>query len=84
MIAIELELLVKYCGYTPLEAITSATSSGAKACFIEEKTGTIETGKLADIIIIDGDPLEDIRILQDLEMVRMVMLEGEIEVQRDS
>jgi imidazolonepropionase-like amidohydrolase len=80
--AIELELLVKYSGFTPMEAIVAATKNGAMACFIGDKTGTIQPGKLADIIIVDGDPLADIKILQNLEKIKMVMLEGKIEVNR--
>jgi imidazolonepropionase-like amidohydrolase len=80
--AIELELLVKHCDFTPMEAIVAATKHGAAACFMEEETGTIEPGKLADILIVDGDPLADIGILQELERIKMVMLEGRVEIDR--
>jgi len=80
--ATELELLVSKCGFSPMDAIVAATKNGAKACFMGDKTGTIEKGKLADIIIVDGDPLADISILQDLESIKMVMLEGKIEISR--
>lgn len=79
--ALELELLVKYCDFTPMNAIVSATRNGALACFMGDKTGTIEPGKLADIILVDGNPLTDITILQNLEKIVMVMLEGKIEKQ---
>lgn len=81
--ALELELLVKNCGFTPMDAIVSATLNGAKACGLEDKIGTIEEGKLADIIIVDGDPLEDIKILQDTERIKMVLKEGNVEVDRN-
>ena len=80
--ATELELLVSKCDFSPMDAIVAATKHGAKACFMEEKTGTIEEGKLADIIIVDGDPLADIAILQNQEKIKMVMLEGKIEISR--
>ena len=80
--AVELELLVKYCEFTAMEAITAATKNAAMACYMEDKTGTIKPGKFADIIIVDGDPLADIRILQDREKIKMVMLGGKVEIKR--
>ena len=79
----EFELLVKYCGFTPMETIVAATKHGAMACFMGDKTGTLEPEKFADIIIVNGNPLDDIGILQDVEKIRMVMLEGKIEVDRN-
>jgi len=80
--AIELELLVKHCDFTPMDAIVAATRNGARACFMGDKTGTIEAGKLADIIVVDGNPLADIKLLQDVEKIKIVMLEGKVEVDR--
>jgi imidazolonepropionase-like amidohydrolase len=80
--AIELELLVNYCDFTPMDAIVAATKNGAMACFMGEKTGTIEPGKYADIIIVDGDPLADIKILRNIEKIKMVMMEGRVEINR--
>lgn len=77
--ATELELLVRYCDISPMDAIVMATKNGAHACFMGEKTGTIEEGKLADIVIVNGNPLEDIAILQNPNKIEMVMLEGNIE-----
>lgn len=80
--AMELELLIKHCGFTPMDAIVAATQNGAKACGLEKETGTIEAGKLADIIMVDGNPLKNIRILQDKDKIKMVMKEGKIEINR--
>jgi imidazolonepropionase-like amidohydrolase len=80
--AMEIELLTKYCGFTPMEAIVAATKRGAEACFMGDKTGTIETGKYADIIVVDGDPLSNIKILQDVNKIKIVMLEGDICIDR--
>jgi imidazolonepropionase-like amidohydrolase len=80
--AMELELLVKQCGFTPMDAIIAATRNGAKACGLENEIGTIEKGKLADILTVDGDPLKGIKVLQDKHKIKMVMKEGKIEVNR--
>ena len=60
----EAEVLVKYGGYTPMEAIVANTRENAYAMGLEGELGTIETGKLADLLILDADPLADIRVLQ--------------------
>jgi|ETNmetMinimDraft_2_1059921.scaffolds.fasta_scaffold49502_1 imidazolonepropionase-like amidohydrolase len=79
--ALELELLVKYFGLSPMDAVVSATKNGAMACFMGDKTGTIEPGKYADLIVINGNPLSDITILQNAEKIVTVMLEGKVEKQ---
>jgi len=71
---LELELMVRG-GMTPMEAIQSATSRPAKAMGIEQITGTLEKGKEADLIAVNGDPLKDIRTLAS---PAMVMKGGEI------
>jgi imidazolonepropionase-like amidohydrolase len=80
--ALEMELLVNNCNFTPMQAVVAATRNGAEACFIGGKTGTVEAGKYADIIVIDGDPLADIKILQDVAKIKMVMLEGTVSINR--
>ncbi|MCA9214473.1 MAG: DUF1028 domain-containing protein, partial [Planctomycetales bacterium] len=68
----ELELLVE-AGLSPMEAITAATLTGAQFFRIEERLGTVEVGKLADIIVIEGDPSNDISAMRN---VKHVMLNG--------
>ncbi|MCC6589135.1 MAG: amidohydrolase family protein [Bryobacterales bacterium] len=74
----ELELLVAG-GLTPLEALTAATGDAAKAIHVDGERGTIEPGKLADLVLIEGAPHENIN---DVERVRRVWLGGR-EVPRD-
>ena len=64
----ELELLVG-AGLTPLEAITAATSTSAKALRVDRDRGSIAPGKRADLLLVKGDPLADIRDLQNIERV---------------
>jgi imidazolonepropionase-like amidohydrolase len=65
---LELESMVK-AGMTPMQALTSATFLSAKAVRIFAKTGTIEPGKDADLLILDADPLTDIRNTRSISMV---------------
>jgi imidazolonepropionase-like amidohydrolase len=62
-------------GMTPAQAIVSATRNGALACQAQAALGTIEAGKLADILLLDADPLADIRNIRKLHTV---MKEGRI------
>ncbi|CUS94743.1 Imidazolonepropionase [Candidatus Kryptonium thompsonii] len=70
----EFELMVKY-GMKPMDAIKSATSVAAELLGWQDKIGSIEPGKLADIIAVKGDPLKDISVLKD---VKFVMKDGKI------
>jgi imidazolonepropionase-like amidohydrolase len=62
-------------GMTPLEIIRSATVNGATLLGADSVLGSIETGKLADLIAVEGDPLKDIT---ELERVRFVMKGGRV------
>jgi imidazolonepropionase-like amidohydrolase len=59
---------VKY-GMTPLRAIQAGTLSAAALLGKEADVGSLERGKLADIVAVAGDPLQDIRVLQRVEFV---------------
>ncbi len=71
----ELEELVKG-GLSTMEAIQAATRNGAENLDILGETGTIEPNKAADLLLIDGDPLADIRILQDSTRIVQVFKAG--------
>jgi len=66
------------CGLTPYEAIKSATAVNARLFQMENNIGTVEVGKWADIIVVDGHPDEDAMILTDSSNVRLVMKRGDI------
>jgi imidazolonepropionase-like amidohydrolase len=64
----EIELYVE-AGFTPMEAIQAATLVPARVMGLEKETGTVEKGKRADLILINGNPLEDIHNTRNLEYV---------------
>ena len=74
----ELTFFVKYVGFTPLETITCATRTGAEIMGRGHEFGTVEPGKLADILVVDGDVLADIAILEDRSRFIAVMQGGVI------
>ena len=71
----EFELMVEY-GLTPMEAIVAGTSNAADNIGLLDQTGTIEVGKLADLVAVNGNPLDDIRVLRDSASIALVIREG--------
>ena len=69
-------------GLTPMQAIQSATGVAAACLGLEHEIGTVEKGKRADLVVVDGDPLADLKILQDPLRIRLVLKDGVTEVQR--
>ncbi|NIQ33893.1 MAG: amidohydrolase family protein, partial [Nitrososphaeria archaeon] len=72
----ELEILVDL-GMSNMEAIMAATSVNAEIMDLDNRLGTLEEGKLADLIIVDLDPLKDISVLTQHSNIKLVMLGGE-------
>lgn len=70
------------CGLTPMEAIVAGTRNTARALGIGDRVGTLEPGKLADILVVDGDPVADIGALTREDAVVLVVKEGRVEVDR--
>jgi len=67
-LAFELECLVKF-GVSPMEAIVAATHRAAEACGVQDDVGTLEAGKLADCISVQGNPLQQIEVLHEVGLV---------------
>ena len=65
-------------GLTPMEAILAATKNGAEALGLDAQLGTVELGKLADLLVVKQNPLTDITTLQDKKNVQFVIKNGEI------
>jgi hypothetical protein len=73
-LARELELYVQG-GLTPMQALQTATIAAARAMQLDARTGSLDPGKQADLVIIDGDPLANIR---DVRQVRLVVKAGQV------
>jgi imidazolonepropionase-like amidohydrolase len=73
----ELERMVEG-GMTPMQAIVATTGVAAECARIAHLTGTLEVGKRADVLGVDGDPLTDIRVLQDKENLPLIMRDGNV------
>jgi imidazolonepropionase-like amidohydrolase len=74
--AVELEMYVERAGLSPMDAIVCATRNNATVLGLEGELGTVETGKLADLLVVEGDPLEDISILRDKANITTVLKAG--------
>lgn len=74
---LELERLC-VAGYTPMEVITMATKVNARLLQMEDQLGTLESGKLADVLLVEGRPDEDIRVLRRSDHVKLVVQDGRI------
>src|SRR5262245_35304247 len=72
----ELTHYVKLTGFSPMEALGAPTRGGAQAMRMADRIGTVQAGKLADLIVVDGNPLEDITILEDRRRITHVMKGG--------
>jgi imidazolonepropionase-like amidohydrolase len=77
----ELQYLVE-AGMSPMQALQAATGWAAACLGLEEQIGTVQAGKLADLVVVDGDPLQDIRVLQEPQRIKLVFKEGQLCVDR--
>ena len=72
----DLEYFVDLFGMTPTEALLCATRDGGAAADPSGSVGTLESGKLADLVIVDGDPTADITVLQNADAITAVYKGG--------
>jgi len=79
--ALELQLMVE-AGMTPMEAIVATTRTGAEVLGLAEQVGTVEVGKLADLLVVAGDPLADISVLQDKQKIEVIIKSGRVVMDR--
>ncbi|MHA1613350.1 MAG: amidohydrolase family protein [Candidatus Thorarchaeota archaeon] len=80
----EMELMVRLGGASEMTAIIAGTKNAAWSLSIDDKVGTIEVGKSADLLVLapGKNPLEDITVLQDKENIKRVFLKGKIVIER--
>jgi imidazolonepropionase-like amidohydrolase len=74
----DLEYFVRFLGYTDSEALTCATRTGAAAMLLQGQAGEVREGALADLLVIAGEPQNDVRVLQAAANVKLVMKDGRI------
>jgi len=79
--ALELELMVN-AGMKPVDALLAATRMGAELMGWGDRMGQVKPGFWADMILVDGDPIADIRVLQDVSKIKCVIKGGQVVVRR--
>jgi len=77
----ELSLMVRN-GMKEMDAIVACTKRAAEALRMQDKIGTLENGKWADVVVVEGDPLKDIQVLAEKTNIKLVMKEGKIYLNR--
>lgn len=75
--ALEIQYLVEV-GLTPMQALQAATQWAARCLGLERELGTLEKGRLADLVVVDGNPLDDVKILLDPARIALVLKGGAV------
>jgi imidazolonepropionase-like amidohydrolase len=78
----ELSFFVHYVGLTPLEVLTCATRTGAEILGRGHELGTLETGKLGDVVVVDRDVVADFRVLEERAHFLAVLQRGVLKAGR--
>jgi imidazolonepropionase-like amidohydrolase len=73
----DLEYFVKYLGFSPMEALVAATKLGGEIMMRPKELGLVKEGYLADLLLVDGDPVANIAVLQDPDRILAVMKDGQ-------
>ncbi len=74
----DIEFFIDYYGYDPASALVCATANGGLAMMGDGSLGTLQPGKLADLIVVDVNPLDDLRVLQGPDKIRLVVKDGQL------
>ena len=72
------ELEIKAEVMSPMESLVSATRTNAALFGMEGEIGTVEEGKLADLLVVDGNPLENVAVLQKKSNLKLIMKSGRV------
>ena len=72
---VELEFMVNWLGMTPMEVIVASTSKAAE-CIERPDLGALAAGNAADVLVVDGNPLDDISVMQRRDKLHLVMKAG--------
>ncbi len=80
----DLELWVRHFGYTPAEALQAATQLGGQIMGMGEELGLLREGFLADLLLVAGDPTENVAILQNKHMLKAIMKDGKFHKQPEA
>src|SRR4029453_3918643 len=72
----DIQTFVEMLGFSPMEAILAATKYGGQIMGGADELGQVKEGYLADLLLVDGDPVADVRILQDKNRLLAIMKDG--------
>ena len=72
----DIQTFVEMLGFTPMEALQAATKYGGEIMNMADELGMVREGYLADLLLVDGDPVADVRILQDKTRILAIMKDG--------
>lgn len=73
----EMEVFVRDIGFTPLQALRAATSECGRVLGLDGEVGAVAAGRLADLLVVNGDPAQDVTILGDKSNIERVFLNGD-------